>query len=83
MIQVTAMHARADAHRRELMQAAESTRAARDLVNRSSGPSATQRSATGLPVAGGRAVRHAWAPRIGAWLIHAGTRMGGTSIRTS
>ena len=42
-----------------------------------------QRSAAGLPVAGGRAVRRTLAPRVGAWLIDFGTRLGGASIRTS
>jgi hypothetical protein len=45
--------------------------------------SATQRSAAGIPVTGGRAVRRAVAPRIGAWLIHFGTRLGGATVRTS
>jgi hypothetical protein len=45
--------------------------------------SATQRSAAGVPVPGGRAVRRAVAPRLGTWLIHAGVRLGGASVRTS
>ncbi|HEY5385230.1 MAG TPA: hypothetical protein VIJ56_08330 [Acidimicrobiales bacterium] len=44
---------------------------------------AMQRSATGLPVPGGRAVHRAVAPRIGAWLIEFGTKLGGATIRTS
>jgi hypothetical protein len=45
--------------------------------------SATQRSAAGIPVTGGRAVRRALAPRIGAWLIDFGVRLGGATVRTS
>ena len=44
---------------------------------------ATQRSAAGPPVTGGRAVRRAVAPRFGAWLIDFGTRLGGARVRTS
>jgi hypothetical protein len=44
---------------------------------------ATQRSAAGIPVPGGRAVRRAVAPRIGSWLIHAGVRLGGASFGPS
>ena len=43
----------------------------------------TQRSAAGLPVTGGRAVHRAVAPRLGAWLIEFGTKLGGATIRTS
>jgi hypothetical protein len=43
----------------------------------------TLRSATGLPVTGGRAVRRAVAGHVGDWLIRAGTRLEGGSIRTS
>jgi hypothetical protein len=44
---------------------------------------AMQRSTTGLPVSGGRAV---WRParrHVGALLIRAGVRLGGTSISAS
>jgi hypothetical protein len=41
------------------------------------------RSTTGLPVTGGRAVRRAVAGHVGDWLIRAGTRLEGRSIRTS
>jgi len=42
-----------------------------------------QRSVTGIPVTGGRAVHRAVAPRLGAWLIEFGTKLGGATIRTS
>ena len=82
MIQARAVQSQADAHRRDLVASAGSRRAARaDLET--SGLTAAQRSATGLPVTGGRAVRRAVAPRIGAWLIAFGTRLGGATVRTS
>ncbi len=83
MIQARAVHTQADAHRQELIAAGGSSRTARRHVTRLSDPGATQRSATGLPVAGGRAVRRAVAPRVGSWLIEFGTRLGGASVRTS
>jgi hypothetical protein len=72
-------------HQRDLMATAGSHRATRPA----SAPvpesewGATQRSAAGLPVAGGRTVRRLRAPRLGAWMIHFGTRLGGASVRTS
>ena len=88
-------HFLADEHRRELIADAQSHRgSAHEFVNVSAHEcadnvpqlsilSATQRSAAGIPVTGGRAVRRAMAPRIGAWLIDFGTRLGGTAVRTS
>jgi hypothetical protein len=89
------IHYLADEHRRELVDEARSHRetvreAARESVHdgaenvpQLSILSATQRSAAGIPVTGGRAVRRAVAPRIGAWLIEAGIRLGGARVRTS
>jgi hypothetical protein len=87
------VHFLADEHRRELVADAQSHansahRSARKVdqprkVDEQSILSATQRSAAGIPVTGGRAVRRAVAPRIGAWLIGFGTRLGGATIRTS
>ena len=82
MIQSSAVQSQADAHRRELMASAGSRRASR-LTVQTSDVTAAQRSATGLPVTGGRAVRRAVAPRLGAWLIEFGTKLGGATIRTS
>ena len=83
MIDARAVQSQAEAHRRDLLSSAGSRRVARQGVQRLSEPRATQRSAAGLPVTGGRAVRRAVAPRIGAWLIEFGTRLGGASVRTS
>jgi hypothetical protein len=85
------MHFLADEHRRELVDEAWSHRGSvqepaddcADNVPQLSILSATQRSAAGIPVTGGRAVRRAVAPRIGTWLIHFGTRLGGATVRTS
>jgi hypothetical protein len=80
------MHFLADEHRRELVDEARSHRGSRgsaDNVEQQSILSATQRSAAGIPVTGGRAVRRAVAPRIGTWLIEFGTRLGGATVRTS
>jgi hypothetical protein len=84
MIQTQGVQSLADAHRRDLMASAGSRRAqaqhgevaANDL-------GVVQRSAPGLPVTGGRAVHRAVAPRLGAWLIEFGTKLGGATIRTS
>jgi hypothetical protein len=82
MIQTRAVQSLADSHRRDLMASAGSRRGVgRDVVMHD--VRATQRSATGLPVTGGRAVRRAVAPRLGAWLIEFGTKLGGATIRTS
>ncbi len=82
MIQTRAVQSLADSHRRDLMASAGSRRGVdRDVVMHD--VPATQRSATGLPVTGGRAVRRAVAPRLGAWLIEFGTKLGGATIRTS
>ncbi|MGD0747763.1 MAG: hypothetical protein ABSB68_08130 [Acidimicrobiales bacterium] len=83
MIQARAVHTQADAHRQELMAGAGTRRAARRPVAAMSDSGETQRSATGRPVAGGRAMRRAVAPRVGSWLIGFGTRLGGASVRTS
>ena len=86
------MHLLADEHRRELVDDARShgrpahknpTHENADNVEQQSILSATQRSAAGIPVTGGRAVRRAVAPRLGAWLIDFGTRLGGATVRTS
>lgn len=82
MIQTRAVQSQADAHRRDLMASAGSRRADRNKVPHNGG-SSMQRSATGFPVPGGRAVHRGMAPRVGAWLIEFGTKLGGTSIRTS
>jgi hypothetical protein len=82
MIQTQAVQSLADAHRRDLMASAGSRRGrSRDVA--ASDVGVVQRSAPGLPVTGGRAVHRAVAPRLGAWLIEFGTRLGGTAIRTS
>ena len=86
------MHFLADEHRRELVADARSHEGSalepphkveQHKVDQQSILSATQRSAAGIPVTGGRAVRRAVAPRIGAWLIEFGTRLGGATVRTS
>jgi hypothetical protein len=84
MIQTRAVQSQAEAHRKDLAASAVSRRS-HHAVDRAAaaGPAATQRSAAGLPVTGGRAMRRAVVPRIGSWLIGLGTRMGGASIRTS
>ena len=82
MIQTQAVQSLADAHRRDLMASASARRAVRSQVATSEA-GAVQRSAPGLPVTGGRAVHRAVAPRLGAWLIDFGTKLGGATIRTS
>jgi hypothetical protein len=82
MIQTQAVQSLADAHRRDLMASAGSRRVRRGEVA-TSDVGVVQRSAPGLPVTGGRAVHRAVAPRLGAWLIEFGTRLGGATVRTS
>ena len=82
MIQTSAVQSQADAHRRDLLSSAGPRRASRGGT-KTSEARATQRSATGLPVTGGRTVRRAVAPRLGAWLIEFGTKLGGATISTS
>jgi hypothetical protein len=82
MIQTRAVQSQAEAHRQDLMASVGPRRRDRRTVTAS--PAATaQRSATGPPVPGGRAVHRAVAPRLGAWLIEFGTKLGGATIRTS
>jgi hypothetical protein len=82
MIQTQAVQSLVDAHRRDLMASAGSRRVRRGKVVASE-VEVVQRSAPGLPVTGGRAVHRAVAPRLGAWLIEFGTKLGGATIRTS
>jgi hypothetical protein len=82
MIQTRGVESLIDLHRQELIRQAGSARSRRSRVSKYQ-HGATQRSAAGLPVTGGRAVRRAVAPRFGAWLIDFGTRLGGTTVRTS
>jgi hypothetical protein len=83
MIHTRAVQSQAEAHRRDLLASAGSHRLARGDVQEFGAPKAMQRSAAGLPVTGGRAVHRAVAPRLGAWLIEFGTRLGGATVRTS
>ena len=82
MIQTRAVQSQADAHRRDLMASAGPRRATRG-EGATSRSAAMQRSVTGIPVTGGRAVHRAVAHRLGAWLIEFGTKLGGATIRTS
>ena len=82
MIQTRGVEALVDLHRQELISQAGSGRSRRSGLTKQQ-HRATQRSAAGHPVAGGRAVRRAVAPKFGAWLIDFGTRLGGTPVRTS
>jgi hypothetical protein len=83
MMQTRTVHFLADEHRRELIADARLSRGSAHKVQQQDISSATQRSAAGIPVTGGRAVRRAVAPRIGAKLIDFGIRLGGATVRTS
>lgn len=82
MIQTRGVEALVDLHRQELISQAGSGRSRGARLSKRQ-YSAAQRSAAGVPVTGGRAVRRAMAPRFGAWLIDFGTRLGGATVRTS
>lgn len=86
MIQVNAVQAQAESHRRDLAVVAGSRRGVRRHTSAEATHAtraAPQRSAAGLPVTGGRAVRRGATARVGAWLIEVGTRLGGATVRTS
>jgi hypothetical protein len=82
-MQFKAVETMVDMHRRELDRVAGADRVPRRSEAALDEVGATQRSAAGIPVSGGRAVRRALAPRVGTWLIHAGVRLGGATVRTS
>jgi hypothetical protein len=82
MVQARGVEFLVEQHRQELIGQAGPVRARRPASTETQ-VSATHRSAAGFPVTGGRAVRRAVAPRFGAWLIEFGTRLGGTTVRTS
>ena len=82
MIQARGVEILVEQHRQELMAQGGARRARRPAPSTSQ-HSATQRSAAGIPVTGGRAVRRAVAPRVGSWLIAFGTKLGGATMRTS
>jgi hypothetical protein len=82
-MQAKAVETMVDMHRQELQRAAGVGRVPRRREAGMDEAGATQRSAAGVPVPGGRAVRRAVAPRLGAWLIHAGVRLGGASVQAS
>ena len=81
-MQVKAVETMVDMRRQELQRAA-TARVTRGHDGGGKEARAAQRSAAGIPVPGGRAVRRAVAPRIGSWLIHAGVRLGGASFGPS
>jgi hypothetical protein len=88
MNQGWAMARQVEAHRQDLAALANGTRVqarAESLDMDLSWEGAAQRSVTGLPVAGGRTVRRPkpLSERVGAWLIHAGTRLGGAGMTAS
>jgi hypothetical protein len=82
MIKARGVESLVDQHQQELIGQAVSVRSDRAQPSQSQNR-ATQRSAAGPPVTGGRAVRRAVAPRFGTWLIHFGTRLGGATVQTS
>ena len=82
MIQARGVESLVEQHRQELISQAGTGRSGRSGLSKRQ-YRATQRSAAGIPVTGGRAVHRAVAPRFGAWLIDFGTRLGGTTVRTS
>jgi hypothetical protein len=88
MNQGWAMAQQVEAHRQDLVTLATGIRPRAgidSLDDDLSWDGATQRSVTGLPVAGGRTVRRPklLGERVGSWLIHAGTRLGGAGITAS
>jgi hypothetical protein len=82
MIQARGVEFLVEQHRQELLSQAGS-RSFRRPAPSVGQSSVTQRSAAGIPVTGGRAMRRAVAPRVGSWLIAFGTRLGGATMRTS
>jgi len=83
MIQARAVHSQADAHRKELMTSSGWRRAGRRPVEPIGERASMQGPAGGPAGDGRRSPRKALAPRVGAWLIDFGTKLGGASVRTS
>ncbi len=79
MIQARAVHSQADAHRKELMTSSTGRRPVESIGEQAR----MQRPAGGPAGHGRRSPRKALAPRVGAWLIDFGTKLGGASVRTS
>ncbi len=75
MIQARALQSQADAHRGDLVAAAPTRRSSRGT------PRARVRHQAAGTAA--RAQRPAVTSRVGSWLIAFGTKLGGTSVRTS
>jgi hypothetical protein len=82
MIQGRAIESMARAHQEDLIAAASSRRAGRSATPASRTTGALHAS-VGVPVPARREQTRGRAPRLGAWLIEFGTRLGGASIRTS
>jgi hypothetical protein len=86
MFQMKAVEAMAEAHRRDLAAFSPgrkgSSHAQREVVPAATSVT-TQRAAAQFRTAGSQMGHKPIVHHVGAWLIRAGTRMGGTSIRTS
>jgi hypothetical protein len=83
MIQARMTGARADAHRQDLLMSADTQRRTRSRTPEGRHTAPTHRSASGFPVAGGRAVGRSLTARVGGWLISVGTRLGGAQMQTT
>ena len=83
MIQTRATQSLVDAHRRDLVASAGPRRGGAKGNPESADVPAGTRAAAVLPLPGPPAGRRAVAPRLGAWLIQFGTKLGGATIRTS
>ena len=87
MMQSWAVERMAQEHRRDLVVQSQAGRKSAALPAEVLSDEvlmlSTQRSATGLPFAGGRTVRRHLGSHVGDLLIRAGTRLGGGNLRTS
>jgi hypothetical protein len=82
MIQTRTVQALADSHRRDLLASAGPRRAG-DGDGTALGAGATPDPGAGRRAVRGSGARRALAPRLGAWMIDFGTKLGGATIRTS
>jgi hypothetical protein len=83
MIQTRAVQSLADAHRRDLLASAGRRRGGGPGAEGSVGAGAMPPSEAGRVASRGPGGHRALAPRLGAWLIEFGTKLGGATIRTS
>jgi len=83
MIQTQGTQSLVESHRRDLVASAGPRRGGARGEQLTRDTRAGARSVEGTRLPGGSARHRPVAPRLGAWLIHFGTKLGGATVRTS